>query len=429
MSIISYFISFLFIILMFHKIELRQVYQYLLISLAFLMPITVFGANLVIVIICLLWLCSGDYKVKVLEILNNKILIASVLFFALHVFGLLWTDDLNRGYEIVHKMWYFGLLLPILFSITEQKYIRYYVGAFLIAMILSVILSFSIWLEVIQLDSANFWITETHNIKFFKADNSSNPDVFMSHISYNPLLTLAIYLVAHPILFDKNLTTSKRFLYFLVALLMVINMFITGGRAGQVMFFVMLAFLIYQYYPFQKLKSLIVIFLVTSIVFLSAYHLSPKFNSRANLVISEIQNYDEQKNTSVGLRITFAMNSIEIIGQNLIIGVGTGDFSKEYRNINLKNTPNLPNATNPHNMYILVLVQLGLVGLLSMLSIFYYQVKFSFVSSEKIIRDFGLAMPILFLIIMLSDSYLLGHFTTLVFMFFSSFLYKNFEKN
>ena len=171
--IISNFISFSLIILMFQKIELRQVYQYLLISLAFLMPITVFGANLVIVIICLLWLCSGDYKVKVLEILNNKILMASVFFFVLHVIGLLWTEDLNRGYEIVHKMWYFGLLLPILFSITEQKYIRYYVGAFLIAMTLSVNLSFSIWLELIA-PYANFWITETHNIKFFRADNSSN---------------------------------------------------------------------------------------------------------------------------------------------------------------------------------------------------------------------------------------------------------------
>ena len=97
--------------------------------------------------------------------------------------------------------------------------------------------------------------------------------------------------------------------------------------------------------------------------------------------------------------------------------------------INKVNHEGLPDTTNPHNMYILVLMQLGLVGLFSMLSIFYYQIKLSFNSSNKLIRDTGLTLPLLFLVLMLSDSYLLGHYTTLMFVFFSSFLYKDFEKN
>ena len=44
--------------------SLDKIYQALLIILAFLMPLTVFGANLIIVIICLIWLFSGDYKSK-----------------------------------------------------------------------------------------------------------------------------------------------------------------------------------------------------------------------------------------------------------------------------------------------------------------------------------------------------------------------------
>jgi len=80
-------------------------------------------------------------------------------------------------------------------------------------------------------------------------------------------------------------------------------------------------------------------------------------------------------------------------------------------------------------MYILVLTQLGIVGLLSMLSIMYYQIKLSFAESNKFFRDVGFALPLLFLLIMWSDSYLLGHFTGLLFVFFSSFLYKDFEKS
>ena len=44
--------------------SLNKIYQILLIILAFLMPLNVFGANLIIVIICLIWLFSGNYNSK-----------------------------------------------------------------------------------------------------------------------------------------------------------------------------------------------------------------------------------------------------------------------------------------------------------------------------------------------------------------------------
>ena len=125
--------------------------------------------------------------------------------------------------------------------------------------------------------------------------------------------------------------------------------------------------------------------------------------------------------------MAFAMNSWEIIKKNPFLGVGTGDFPEEYKKINLINTPVMNNATNPHNMYILVFAQLGLLGLISFLSIFYFQFKIAFNSKNIITKDVGLALPIMFLVIMFSDSYLLGHFTTLIFIFFSAFLYKDFE--
>ena len=135
-----------------------------------------------------------------------------------------------------------------------------------------------------------------------------------------------------------------------------------------------------------------------------------------------------EKYNSIGLRLNFAQNSLEVFAQNPILGVGTGDFPNEYNRINQINSPKLPNTTNPHNMYTLITMQLGLIGLVSMLSIFYYQIKLSFYASNKFMKDLGIGLPLMFLVIMLSDSYLLGHYTSLVFVFFSSFLYKDFEK-
>ena len=139
--------------------------------------------------------------------------------------------------------------------------------------------------------------------------------------------------------------------------------------------------------------------------------------------------YTDKVSSSFGNRINFSLNSLQVFKQSPIIGVGTGDFPREYRKINEVNSPNLPNVTNPHNMYTLVLAQLGFIGLVSMLSIFYYQIKLSFNSSNKFIRDVGVTLPLMFLVLMLSDSYLLGHYTTLMYVFFSSFLYKDFDQS
>ena len=51
--------------------NLDKTYQYLLIALAFLLPLTVFGGNLIIVIIVILWLISGHYKSKFKQIINS----------------------------------------------------------------------------------------------------------------------------------------------------------------------------------------------------------------------------------------------------------------------------------------------------------------------------------------------------------------------
>jgi O-antigen ligase len=399
---------------MIKNLSLNDIYQFLLISLAFLMPLTVYGSNVIIVIICIIWLLSGNYKFKFDQIINNKLMLASILFFCLHLLGLLWTNDLQWGLHIVHKMWYFIGLFPILYTIVRKNFNRLYIASFLIAILISEICSYLIWFEIIE----PFWHATV-----------MNPTPFMSHVSYNPILAVAIYIVLHEIFLNKKIKNFIFCIYIIFAITMIFNMFITGGRAGQVCFFIMLSILIFQYFDKQRIKSIIITLILIPSIFMTAYQLSSIFNDRVNLVASEILNFSETDgHDAVGLRIAFNLNSLAIIKDNLIFGVGTGDFPEEYLKINKINTPSLPETSNPHSMYTLILVQLGLIGLLSMLSIFYYQIKFSYFSKNRLMKDFGLALPVMFLVLMISDSYLLGHFTSLIFIFFSSFLYKDIEK-
>jgi len=396
------------------KINLEKAYHILLIALAFLMPLTVFGANAIVGLICILWAISGHYKEKYRIILSSRLMIASIFFFTIHVLGLIWTEDMEWGLHIVHKMWYFIGLFPILFTIIKKHNIFKYVAAFLLAISITEVFSYLVWFELIPP---------------FKNATVSNPTPFMSHISYNPILAFATYLVLHQLFFNKKITNAMFALYSFFAISMSINMFITGGRAGHVAFFSMLAILIFQIFEKQRIKSLISICIIIPTIFFAAYQTSDLFQKRVNSALNEIITFTEDRNTSVGMRLNFAINSWDVIQNNLILGVGTGDFPSEYKKINSINTPHLGNTTNPHNMYVLVLMQSGLLGLISMLIIFYYQIRLSFSASDKFIRDVGITLPLLFLIMMLSDSYLLGHYTTLMYVFFSSFLYKDFEKS
>jgi O-antigen ligase len=393
--------------------DIDKLNQYLLIILAFLLPLTVFGANLIIVIICLIWLLSGNYKSKLQNIIKSKLLVASIIFYLIHIIGLIWTDDIKWGLHILHKMWYFILLFPILFSITKKEFVKFYIFSFILAMSLTEILSFLVLFEAIPP---------------FKNAQVYNPTPFMSHVSYNPILSFTIYITLHEVFLNKELSKLQIILYTLLSISMTITMFVTLGRAGQVGFFVILSVLIFQFFRKQIFKSLLLTFISIPILFFTFYELSDSFHLRVDRGIAEFSEHREQNQTSVGLRLNYAINSAQIIKNHPITGVGTGDYPSAYMKINKVNSPGLPETTNPHNMYILVWSQIGIVGLISMLSIFYYQIKFSLNSKDQFSRNAGIALPLLFLVLMLSDSYLMGHYTSLLFIFFSSFLYKNFEK-
>ena len=412
--------------------DLDRTYYYLIVLLAFLMPLTVAGANSVIVIICLLWLCSGNYKSKFNEIKSSNFLVSSIVFYFLHILGMLWTEDIAWGLHMLHKMWYFLLLLPVLFSIMKKEYIWPIIYAFLVAIAITEVISYLIWFEIITP---------------FKSATLSNPTPFMSHVSYNPILAFAIYIVAHEIFFYKNLSKFQFSFYSFFLISMAFNMFITGGRAGQVMFFAAVSVLIFQFFNSEKIKSLLIIFITIPTIFFSAYQISDLFKYRVDSAIEDIIRYEgvnlEDRtwsdkdniyafaniNTPVGERISYALFSWEIFKTSPIFGVGTGDFPKEYKKLNKIYSPRMVTTSHPHNMYSLVGVQLGILGLLSLMSIFYFQIVQSFESSNRFIRDVGITLPLMYLLIMLSDSYLLGHYTTLMFVLFSSFLYKDFEKN
>jgi len=172
---------------------------------------------------------------------------------------------------------------------------------------------------------------------------------------------------------------------------MSVNMFITGGRAGHVMYFSMLVIVIFQYFEGRRVAAFFTALMVISMIFFSAYQLSPLFKVRTDSAIHTVVDYWEKETaqsaksekglltennsmqkvearfqilgTSLGQRLTFGINSYEIFKANWLYGVGTGDFPSEYKRVNKIKTPRQVDTVNPHNMYALEAVQFGVLGL------------------------------------------------------------------
>jgi O-antigen ligase len=387
---------------------LDRVYQYLFIAAFFLLPLTVTGNNIAIWVAVIIWLVSGNYKQKFTEIINNKLALASILFFCIHLMALFWTENISWGLEMTRKMLPFFFVLPIFLTLTRLENLKYYIAAFLLAISISEGLSYLIWFGLIEP---------------FKYATISNPTPLMSHISYNPFLAFAIYLVINKLLSGEKIPQLERGIYTFFTLTMTVNMFITGGRAGQVMFFAALVILAFQHFKNSQVKATIISFLLILFISSAAYTASPIFKNRVDSAVQNIVDYKTNKDTSVGQRITFLVNSYELFKSSPIIGIGTGDFPKEYHKINQINSPEVRTTVQPHNMYMLVLSQLGLVGFASLLWIFFVQYRIAINCNKHYIGNIGVALPLLFLVIMWSDSYLLGHYTSNLFILFSSIVY------
>ena len=145
------------------------------------------------------------------------------------------------------------------------------------------------------------------------------------------------------------------------------------------------------------------------------------------MVVDEIQNFKMNKQSTMGNdRITFFLNTFEIIKEHPLFGVGTGDFPEEYERINRIRSPNVVSTVNPHNNYLLVQAQFGVIGPLALLYIFYCQIRYSR-NTQNSFKHLRLAFPIFFMTIMLFDSYLLSHYGGMTFAYFSAILYDDFD--
>ncbi len=380
----------------------------------FSIPISAAINNILFGFVILFWIIWGDKK-ETLKLLKNPLVVAFYTLFAIFTISMLWSDDLKQGLLMLKKEMFY-LVLPIFMSLVKKEEIDFYLKSFLAAMFISELSSYLIFFKIVP---PFLHATQYDPVPFMGATG---------HISYNPMLVLSIFLLLYFFFRKDNSSLWFKIISAIFILTMTINLFITGGRAGQVAFFFVAIVAFMQFFKANFKTFFISIFAIIAIFFI-AYNSSTIFHNRVNLAIHDVKTFKQNPNTSVGMRLANWENSLRLIKKHPLTGAGIGDYKKDLTYYFKKYTPKAAILPQPHNMYLFAWVHSGLFALLALLSIFAIEFKGYRVLNDEY-KPIRLILPTLFLIIMFSESYLSVHFTKILFLIFSAFLFKelNFKK-
>lgn len=335
----------------------------LAVSLAFIIPLSIAGYNLILAALTLTWILEARWKEKWEMIKAQPVFKAMLIYFLFAVLSLFWTENLSSGIHYL-KQYYIFFLLPILYTSIDRSRIPQYFSAFLFAMIISEIISYMIYFDLIPFKLNNSW-------------SPTDPSPFMMHTIYSIFLVFSIFLMLTRLAYEKR-TRFQTLLYLFFIFTMTLNLFLNSGRTGQFSLLLAMMVFIYLHYGFHWIKTMAIGLLVSGTIFLAAFFISPNFQNRTIETYNSL-NYSvknkEALNDSTGQRFMMWQVASNIILEHPIIGVGIGDERDSYMETLLtklpKLTPHINGFTDMHNTYLKIFISTGAIGLSLFLWVFY----------------------------------------------------------
>lgn len=306
----------------------------------------------------MIWIAESRRRERLAEVLSYPICLAFLAYYSTFLLAMLWTDDKAAGWQMVDR--HTPLLLFLLFwSSAEPRYQERYISAFLAGLAVCAVLAHYNWLQL-------HWFPEwPRGIRVSKSAGDTAP--FVDRIMYSPILALGAYLSLRRAVFSFDLKNSVPSI--LISMLLVSNLAFSDGRAGMVMFVVLCIAL-----AFERIKRRSIALLFSAVLlpalFTLAYSSHGQFRDRVDAAVSDIQAFERDPNTSLGLRMVYWSTSARIFLDNPIAGVGSGDFEAEYARTKPARWQSTPDSFNPHNQFLLTAATTGMIGLIALLSIF-----------------------------------------------------------
>ncbi|MCK4662700.1 MAG: O-antigen ligase family protein [Bacteroidales bacterium] len=383
------------------KILIEKINYYIVLLLAFWLPLYKPAIPYIIAALLVSWILEGGFKQKFSNVKWNKNLIIFILFYLIHLIGLLYSKNFNSGlFDVQLKL---SLIIFPVFFVTSNNLIRNNWKKILISFIIGCLIS-----SLICLSNAFYKSIFIHNnsIIFEPVINGYNNFCFiLMSIFHNPTY-YSMYLVFSIIIIisyfiNKKIRPEKKYQYFLIFVfcVLIIMIYLSSSRAGIINAFIVLfsSLIIYLIRYKNYLKSIllficIVLFANYSIINNSRLKFLPnKIVNNTNIIINEIKSKPDKdiniaivdsinnanfpnikiSNKKKDVRLLIWDVSVNLIKNNFFTGVGTGDVKDElilmYQNYEVGLAEK--NDLNCHNQYLETFVRLGVIGFILLLLI------------------------------------------------------------
>lgn len=327
------------------------------IAIGFSVPISTAMDNVLLFVVLISWLAGGGFKQKLTTIKANPVALAALAFFGLLVAGCFYGQ--GTGAE---ALYYLGkyldvLFIPILICLfKEEKARRFAIAGFMLAMALTLALSYIIKIGIFPQST----------LLQGMPDNSY---VFKLHITQNIFMAFFAYLLAMKARYAES--PRLRMAFALAAVLAAYNvLFMVQGRTG---YLVLAVLLVYFCIEWLRWKGLLVATIASALLGATVYFGSTTLHNRVTKAASEFSQWqpDVASESSIGVRLEFYRNSLDLVREHPLFGSGTGGFVHAYAE-KVKNS-SMWVTRNPHNEYLLIAIQLGLLGMGLLLYLFYRQ--------------------------------------------------------
>jgi O-antigen ligase len=324
----------------------------LAVALGVAIPVSVAADGVLVAVFALAWLASGNFAGKWRAVRENPAALAALALFGLLALGTLYGPAPIEAAAAQLSKYQDLLLVPMLVSVfTAPRCRGYAVWAFLAGMLLTLALSYLIGLGLFP--DGIFRGTRT------------DPTVFRLHVTQNFFMAYAAFALACFAREESN--KARRGLLYAAAFLALFNaIFMVQGRTGYLVAGLLLIFFLFERTGW---KSVAVGVIALALLVGGAFFGSTSFHDAVNRGITEYSQWrpDQPADTSIGWRLEFYSNTVRMIRERPVIGVGTGGFAIAYAE-RVKGTGRV-DPGHPHSEYLLMAAQLGVFGLIGFLGL------------------------------------------------------------
>jgi len=330
------------------------------VALGFSIPISVALDSMLALLILLAWLLAFGSRGKSDAIRANPVAWLAIALFYFYLMACTYTignqQDMLDGLGKAARLMFIPLLI-VVFQDADTRRRAWY--GFMGAMLLTLVLSCLLWLGLLPK-----W-------EIIRGD-AANPVIFKLHITHNLFMAFTAFVCAVQARYAA--TQYQRGIWGALGLLAAINvLFMVQGRTGQL---VLLVLLIYMGAAWLRWRGLSIALISIGALAVLAYVLpSNSLHQRAALAYHEFStsraDVAADTSSSVGQRMEFYRNTLEVVRQRPLLGAGTGGFRQAYAE-QVHDSGRIA-THNPHNEYLMVAAQLGLAGLALLLALFAVQ--------------------------------------------------------